>query len=546
MHRIIVSILLAGVAFIASASRYTASWDIVPRPDTIIDSHKAPLPLSDITAILTADKSPEMLRNEAFLADYIPQSTGLRLPIASREAKGGAYITLRRKPHDLAAEAYRITVSPRGIEIAGGSAAGVFYGIQALRKALPIAPADSIDIPAAVVAASPRFAYRGMHLDVSRHFFGKDVVKQYIEILALHGINTLHWHLSDDQGWRIEIQRWPRLTEVGSRRPRSVIGRNAGIYDNVPVSGYFTRDDIREIVAYAADRYITIIPEIDMPGHMRAALAAYPELGCTGGPYTVAETWGVFDEILCGGNDSVYQFLRDVLDEVTELFPAPFIHLGGDEAPKREWRKCPRCQAKIAALGIQPTDELTAENQLQGYMVREMSEYLRSKGRRLIGWDEILECGVDSTAVVMSWRDYLKDAPDATAYGHDVIKSPNSTLYFDHNQLPADHRRQPLVFGGYSPLNKVYHYEPVPPEMPAEAARHVIGVQANLWTEYIAYPELLQYQALPRMAALSEVQWVKPQSKNFDRFLARLPQLLSLYTLNGWKYCPHDINPPAK
>lgn len=541
MHRIIVTILLAGIAAIATAATHRASWATVPRPDTVVATGQADVALASIAGIVCPTGDAAMHRNAAFLADYVAQSTGLRLPLLTTRPGERPVISLELDAPRLSPEAYRITATPDGIAIAGGAPQGVFYGIQTLRKALPLAAARSIVIPSAIVSATPRFAYRGMHLDVSRHFFGKEMVKEYLDILALHGINTFHWHLSDDQGWRIEIAKWPRLTQEGSRRPRTVIGRNAGIYDNVPVEGYYTRDDIREVVAYAAARYITVIPEIDMPGHMRAALAAYPELGCTGGPYTVAETWGVFDEILCGGNDTVYQFLRDVLDELTELFPSPYIHLGGDEAPKSEWERCPRCRAKIAQLGIAATGRLTAENQLQGHMVRMMSDYLKHKGRRLIGWDEILECGVDSSAVVMSWRDYIKDGADATAAGHDVIMAPNSTMYFDHNQLPAEHRRQPLVFGGYSPLSKVYAYEPCPATMPAERQRHVIGVQANLWAEYIAYRELAHYQLLPRLAALSEVQWAQPQRKDYADFLARLPRLLDIYRACGWRYCPHDI-----
>ena len=425
------------------------------------------------------------------------------------------------------AEGWRITVDKAGITVEGSTQAGIFYGRQALRQVMAAQPKE---LPYAVIENSPRFAYRGMHLDICRHFFPKDVVKSYIDMMALHGMNTLHWHLSDDQGWRIEIKKWPRLTQIGAWRDRTVIGRNMGLYDRTMYGGFYTQKDIREIVAYAAEHHITIIPEIDMPGHMVAALTAYPELGCTGGPYEVWPDWGVSDDILCAGNPKVYQFLEDVFTEVMQLFPSTIIHLGGDEAPKGRWQKCPKCQQKMREEHLQDIEHL------QGYMVRHMEKLFAEHGRRLMGWDEIMYCNVPKTSIIMNWRDW-KGVDDPAQQGYDVVRTPNSTLYFDFYQIPSSEWTNTTLIGGYSPLDKVYNYEPAPDSLSAEAKAHVIGVQANLWTEYIGSQDLIEYQVLPRMAALAEVQWADPERKNYDDFMNRLPRLLSIYQQEGWHYC---------
>ena len=425
------------------------------------------------------------------------------------------------------AEGWRITVDKAGITVEGSTQAGIFYGRQALRQVMAAQPKE---LPYAVIENSPRFAYRGMHLDICRHFFPKDVVKSYIDMMALHGMNTLHWHLSDDQGWRIEIKKWPRLTQIGAWRDRTVIGRNMGLYDRTMYGGFYTQKDIREIVAYAAERHITIIPEIDMPGHMVAALTAYPELGCTGGPYEVWPDWGVSDDILCAGNPKVYQFLEDVFTEVMQLFPSTIIHLGGDEAPKGRWQKCPKCQQKMREEHLQDIEHL------QGYMVRHMEKLFAEHGRRLMGWDEIMYCNVPKTSIIMNWRDW-KGVDDPAQQGFDVVRTPNSTLYFDFYQIPSSEWTNTTLIGGYSPLDKVYNYEPAPDSLSAEAKAHVIGVQANLWTEYIGSQDLIEYQVLPRMAALAEVQWLAPERKNYNDFLNRLPRLLGIYEQQGWHYC---------
>ena len=467
--------------------------------------------------------------------DIIPQpgrialdSKGQKLPISTATP-----IQERLNAKISNAEGWRITVDKQGITVEGSTQAGIFYGRQALRQIMAGQPSE---LPFAVVESSPRFAYRGMHLDICRHFFPKDVVKSYIDMMALHGMNTLHWHLSDDQGWRIEIKKWPRLTQVGAWRDRTVIGRNMGLYDRTMYGGFYTQKDIREIVDYAADRHITIIPEIDMPGHMVAAVTAYPELGCTGGPYEVWPDWGVSDDILCAGNPKVYQFLEDVYTEIMQLFPSKIIHLGGDEAPKGRWKACPKCQQKIRDERLQSTADFPAEERLQGYMVRRMEQLFSSHGRVLMGWDEIMYCDVPKTSIIMNWRDW-KGVDDPAQQGFDVVRTPNSTLYFDFYQIPSTEWTNTTLIGGYSPLEKVYNYEPAPDSLSAEAKSHVIGVQANLWTEYIGSQDLIEYQVLPRMAALAEVQWVAPERKDYNNFLQRLPRLLSIYEQQGWHYC---------
>lgn len=436
-----------------------------------------------------------MRRNAEFLAGYIGEQTGLRLIPAEGGTAGGA-VTLALRETGGNPEGYRIDVTAEGVTVTAPTPAGVFYGIQTLRKAVGVTEGRCA-LPAATIADEPRFAYRGMHLDVSRHFFTVDEVKRYIDMLALHNINRFHWHLTDDQGWRIEIRKYPRLTEVGSRRKQTVIGHNSGEYDGKPYGGFYTQEEARDIVAYAAERYITVIPEIDMPGHMQAALAAYPELGCTGGPYDVWMQWGISDDVLCAGNDATIAFIKDVLAEVMEIFPSEYIHVGGDECPKVRWESCPKCQARIRALGLRPDGEHTKEQRLQSYVIHE-----------------------------------------AARLHHDVIMAPNTYHYFDYYQA-KDTAAEPLAIGGYLPIERVYSYEPVPRSLTPDEQRHIVGVQANLWTEYIPDFAQVQYMVLPRMAALAETQWCSPDKKVYDRFLRRAARLCGIYDINGWNYATH-------
>lgn len=441
-------------------------------------------------------------------------------------------------------EAYELRISRKAVVAKASSFRGFNYAIQTIKQMLPAeiygsTAAADLDwtLPCAVIKDAPRFAYRGLHFDVSRHFFSLDEVKKYIDIMQVHKMNTLHWHLTDDQGWRLEIKKYPRLTEVGSVRKGTMVGKNWGEYDGVPYGGFYTQDEVREVIEYAEEKGITIIPEIDLPGHMLAALAAYPELGCTGGPYDVWGQWGIADDVLCVGNEATFDFLEGVLEEVVELFPSEYIHIGGDECPKVRWEKCPKCQARIRELGLKDDDRFNAEHYLQSYVTERMEKFLNEKGRKIIGWDEILEGKISPNATVMSWRGSEGGIAAAKA-GHDAIMTPTSHFYFDYYQsLDADN--EPLGIGGYLPVEKVYSYEPFTGDIDAEACGHILGVQANMWTEYIASDEHLEYMLLPRAAALSEVQWTLPENKNWERFLAGLSHLAAIYDKMDCNYAKH-------
>lgn len=542
MNKKLLTGALAAMAFLlpSTAAGQTADFNIIPRPQQVNVSNDAPFTLNAKTVISLGTNSQDMKRNANMLASYIEQATGIR-PAISKVKSGVAIVLTIDKTIDNA-EGYKLDADTKQIRIAGASAAGVFYGIQTLRKSLPLVngKASKVSIPAVHIADAPRFAYRGTHLDISRHFVTVDSVRQFIDMLALHNINRFHWHLTDDQGWRIEIKKYPLLTQIGSKRAQTVIGHNSGKYDGKPYSGFYTQKQIRDIVKYAADRYITIVPEIDLPGHMQAALAAYPDMGCTGGPYEVWQKWGVSDNVLCAGNDKTLTFIDNVLKEITQLFPSKYIHVGGDECPKTQWQKCPKCQARIKALNLEAKDGHSAEERLQSYIITHASNYLKSLGRNTIGWDEILEGGLAEGATVMSWRGESGGIAAAKQH-HDVVMTPNSYLYFDYYQS-LDKANEPLAIGGYLPLETVYSYEPMPKELTADEARHIIGVQANIWTEYMPTFKQMQYMALPRLAALSEVQWSQPALKDYNSFTNRLTEFTHLYDRLGYNYAKHLYN----
>ena len=542
MNKKLLTGALAAMAFLlpSTAAGQTADFNIIPRPQQVNVSNDAPFTLNAKTVISLGTNNQDMKRNANMLASYIEQATGIRPTVG--KGKNGATIILTIDKTIANAEGYKLDADAKQIRIAGASAAGVFYGIQTLRKSLPLVngKASKVSIPAVHIADAPRFAYRGTHLDVSRHFVTADSVRQFIDMLALHNINRFHWHLTDDQGWRIEIKKYPLLTQIGSKRAQTVIGHNSGKYDGKPYSGFYTQKQIRDIVKYAADRYITIVPEIDLPGHMQAALAAYPDMGCTGGPYEVWQKWGVSDNVLCAGNDKTLTFIDNVLKEITQLFPSKYIHVGGDECPKTQWQKCPKCQARIKALNLEAKDGHSAEERLQSYIITHASNYLKSLGRNTIGWDEILEGGLAEGATVMSWRGESGGIAAAKQH-HDVVMTPNSFLYFDYYQS-LDKANEPLAIGGYLPLETVYSYEPMPKELTADEARHIIGVQANIWTEYMPTFKQMQYMALPRLAALSEVQWSQPALKDYNSFTNRLTEFTHLYDRLGYNYAKHLYN----
>ena len=455
----------------------------------------------------------------------------------------------------LPAEAYTLDINRRKTVVKASGLNGFNYAIQTIKQMLPVeiygkteAPGKEWTLLCCEIEDEPRFGYRGMHLDESRHFFGMDAVKRYLDIMEIHKLNTLHWHLTDDQGWRVEIKKYPKLTEVGSIRKKTVIGHifRSKDYDTTPYGNgmWYTQDQIREIIEYAAAKGITIIPEIDLPGHMLAALAAYPELGCTGGPYDVWGDWGISDDVLCVGKEQTMQFLENVLSEICDLFPSEYIHVGGDECPKVRWEKCPRCQAKIRELGLKANEEYQPEHFLQGYVMSRMEKFINSKGKRIIGWDEILEGEVAPNATIMSWRG-VAGGLQAVHLGHDAIMTPNTFYYLDYYQS-LDKEKEPLAIGGYLPIEKCYSYEPFVEGMTEQEKAHVLGVQANLWTEYIATESHLQYMLLPRMAALSEVQWCQPENKSWERFYNSADAFCSIYDAMGYNYGKHIFEVKAE
>lgn len=534
---------LAGLITSCHSVQQEANYQVVPMPQEIVTAQVKPFVLKNSVKILYPEGNEKMQRNAQFLAGYLKTATGNDYVVeAGTEGKNAIVLALGLAAEN--PESYEMKVTDQGVVITAPTEAGVFYGIQTLRKSLPIAVGAEIVLPGAIITDAPRFGYRGAHFDVSRHFFTVDEVKTYIDMMTLHNMNRLHWHITDDQGWRLEIKKYPKLTEIGSQRKETVIGRNSGKYDGKPYGGYYTQEQAKEIVAYAAERYITVIPEVDLPGHMQAALTAYPELGCTGGPYEVWTEWGVSDNVLCAGNDQTLKFIDDVFTEVMEIFPSEYIHVGGDECPKTKWEKCPKCQARIKKLGLKSDNGHSKEERLQSFVINHAEKFLNEHGRQIIGWDEILEGGLAPNATVMSWRGE-GGGIQAAKQNHDVIMTPNTYLYLDYYQS-KDTENEPLGIGGYLPLERVYSYEPMPKSLTPEEQKYIIGVQANLWTEYIPSLSHAQYMVLPRWAALSEIQWSKPEHKNYADFLSRLPQLIKWYDAEGYNYAKHVFDVKAE
>lgn len=552
------SLIFCVLALLSSmnVNAQTADFNVVPRPASIIPNAKSEAFVLNAQTVIVCEKNKASKRNARFLQQYIAERSGLNLVIKTK-APASNFIQLEvhsYMPYINNADAYVLNSDERHIDIQGVTDAGVFYGIQTLRKALPhigkvigarTAPkTNDVVIPAVSIQDSPRFAYRGGHLDTSRHYVTTDSIRRFIDMLALHNINRFHWHITDDQGWRLEIKKYPRLVEVGSKRSETVIGHNSGVYDGKPYGGYYTQKECKELVKYAEERNIVIVPEIDMPGHMLGALAAYPELGCTGGPYDVWTIWGVSEDVLCAGNDKTLKFIDDVLDEVVKIFPSEYIHVGGDECPKTRWKTCPKCQARIKANGLEAKDGHTAEERLQSYVIRHAEAHLASLGRKMIGWDETLEGGLAEGATVMSWRGEAGGI-EAAKQHHDVIMTPNSYLYFDYYQS-LDTKNEPDAIGGYLPLDRVYSYEPVPDALLKQnLGEYIIGVQANCWTEYMPTYSQMEYMELPRMAALADIQWTARDTKDYADFCRRTINLLKVYDEQGYNYARHifDVQP---
>ncbi len=527
-----------------------ADYNIIPLPKQVETDTTQYFTLQSGMGIAYDASNEEAVRNAKFFSEWVEQSTGIKLALTPNDKKASIRMSLGfasdkklREGETLTEqqqEAYKINIDDNGILIEARNPVGLFRAAQTLRKAMPIVKNTKdvkVEMPYAKIQDEPRFVYRGTLLDCGRHFFTVDVIKQMLDVMALHGCNQFHWHLTEDQGWRFEVKSLPNLVLHGSVRQETTVGPNVGIYDGIPYGGYYTQEQCRDVVRYAAERYINVVPEIDLPGHMQSALHVYPHLGCTGGPYPVRTYWGVSREVLCGGNPETMTFLKTVLGELCDVFPSKIIHIGGDECPKDRWKACPKCQAKIKELGLVSDGKRTAENQLQSYINKEVEAFLAERGRDIIGWDEILEGGLSGKSIIMSWRG-TKGGIEAAKQGHRVIMSPNVYSYIDHPQL-KDVAKQPRTTGSYIvSASKMYSFEPLmKEELNDEQQDYILGVQANLWTEHVAYPEHLFYQLLPRLGAMSEVQWCNPEQKDFEYFKARLPHLKKIYDLMGVKYC---------
>ncbi len=453
-------------------------------------------------------------------------------------SKRGIFLVLQIDADSLS-ESYTLTINPKSIEIYTGSVSGLGNGIQTLRQLIYLSKSHNYVIPCLTIKDSPRFPYRGMHLDVARHFMPTDFVKMFIDYIALFRMNYFHWHLVDDQGWRIEIKRYPKLTEIGSKRRETLIGKprqGTEKYDGIPYSGYYTQEEIKEIVAYAADRNITVIPEIELPGHSQAAVASYQFLGCTDKPVEVATKWGISKNIY-NVEDTTFKFLEGVFDEVISLFPSKYIHIGGDEAMKDQWKESRSVQLKMKKLGIK------SEEELQSYFVKRIETYLNSKGKIMIGWDEILEGGLAPNAIVMSWRGE-KGGIEAAKQNHQVIMTPTRFCYFDYYQ--SKDPSEPLAIGGFLPVDKVYSYDPVPKELTPGEGKMVLGAQGNVWTEFIPSASQVEYMIFPRMMALAEVVWTNKENQNYEDFLKRLKGFESYLIEKNINYAKHVFEKPAQ
>lgn len=525
---------------VACNKRVVADYNVIPQVQNL-SVKDGDVYVFDSSRKLVYDNQDSRRSLELFAQD-LEELVGIRPSVAagtSEDAKGNVYFTLGLQ--DGRKEAYSIDVSSDGILVRAVAPEGIYRATRTLLKSVGTEKTSSVEFPSAEVSDWPRFGYRGLMLDVSRHFSDVEMVKRTIDMLALHQLNIFHWHLTDDQGWRIEIKSHPELTEVGAWRDDTVVGRYLGgtdyPTDGKRHGGFYTQEQIREIVAYAKERYIEIIPEIDLPGHTSAVLAAYPQLGCEDKEYKVANRWGVIRDVLCAGNPASLDLFKDIMDEVCELFPGKYIHLGGDECVKDRWKACPKCQKKIRELGLKDGSRYSKEDYLQSWFMGEVASFVQSKGKRVIGWDEILEGVPMDDSVIMSWRG-TEGGITAARMGHDVVMTPTSDMYFDQSQTLASQLEE-IPVGGFINVMKVYSYEPLPASLTPEQQKHILGCQANVWCEYMPEERIRQYQMLPRLAALSEVQWTMPERKNYKDFLKRLPKMLSIYDHYGYNYAKH-------
>jgi len=520
------------------------SGNVKAQKNTIVDIIPKPVSLKvldgniNITAKTKIISAKELLGTAKYLSTLL-MSLSNEIVIVEGKIASENSILLVIDENIKGDEEYKLLVDDGKITISGKTARGVFYGIQTLRQMLPASiesgkeKLSKIQINNISINDQPRFKYRGMHLDVGRHLFPVDFIKKYIDLIAMHKMNVLHWHLTEDQGWRIEIKKYPKLTEIGAYRDETIIGKQTKDnhnYDGKRYGGFYTQEEIKEIVAYAQERFVDVIPEIEMPGHSLAALAAYPELGCENKDYKVATHWGVYKDVYCP-SEKTFKFLEDVIDEVVELFPAKYIHIGGDECPKDAWKKSKLAQDLIKKEGLKD------EHELQSYFITRMEKYINSKGKQIIGWDEILEGGLAPNAAVMSWRGE-KGGIEAANQNHFVVMTPGNYCYFDHYQSKKK-KKEPLAIGGYTPVKEVYNYNPVPKELSKDKEKYILGAQGNVWTEYISTTDYVEYMILPRMTALSEVLWTSQENKNWSDFKKRMGTFKKRYDALGLNYATH-------
>lgn len=537
MFKQIITVIFFSVFCICAQAKTasTANWQVIPLPKQVTNVDAQPFVLSKKTSIFYTDGDAKQKRNAEFLASYINELTGIDVALTTRKADNQIRLALADVPGG--SEAYRLNVSKKTVAIDGATHAGVFYGMQTVMKSLPIVKGEKqVLLPAVEIADAPRFAYRAFMIDCGRHFFSVDYLKKLIDIFAMHNINYFHWHLTEDQGWRIEIKKYPLLTEIGSKRTGTITAPQSGEYDNVPVAGYYTQEEAREIVRYAAERYITVIPEIDMPGHMQAALASYNDLGCTGGPYEVCRHFGVIKEVMCAGKPQTLQFAKDVINEIMDIFPSPYIHIGGDECPKERWQACERCQAKIAELGLKDIDGHSKEEQLQTWFMDEVAKEIRARGRKMIGWDEILEGTPSKDVTVIGWTS-PKATVRAAKAGHPTVIAPIQRFYFSNVGLNK------II--GIPSIERVYNLEPYQDGLTPAEQQNVIGAEGCIWTEWVKDAKKMEWELLPRLAALCEVQWTQKDQRNLDSFLQRMLHIHDIYRLKNLNY-KEDIEAAVK
>ena len=509
---------------------------IIPAPLSLV-SKVGSFTFSEKSKIIVSELNSETKLAADFLAGLIKNPTGLNIPVeqGSKGISSSVFMLLDTSVANN--EGYALKITPKKITVRAKKAIGLFYAVQTIRQLLPVEVENEkkvegikLSVPACEILDEPQFAYRGMHLDVGRHFFPVASIKRYIDMIALHKMNTFHWHLTEDQGWRIEIKKYPKLTTIGGFRKETIVGtgsENPQVFDGKSYGGFYTQDEVKDIVAYAKSRFVTIIPEIEMPGHSLAALTAYPEFSCTGGPFEVGTKWGVFPDVYCAGKEATFQFLEDILTEVIDLFPGTYIHIGGDECPKDRWQKCPDCQKRIKEEGLKD------EKELQSYFISRIEKFLISKNRKLIGWDEILEGGLAPEATVMSWRG-TEGGIEAAKQKHNVIMSPYNDVYLYMYQCEPE--GQPLAAGGYLPLEKVYAFNPVPSVLTEDEQKYILGLEGCLWSEFVDNPNLLEYMVYPRMFAIAETGWTSASKKDFNSFLSRLEIVKKRYDAIGINY----------